>query len=168
MTDLKAYILHQLRETKRELLVAIEGLSEDDLISHEPGGHSPIAWIVQHCCVNVDFFIHRGITGKLCLDHEQRYLAWPLIEPQPGDDYPPLATLQDRWSRLLDASGAALEQLGVERLQEMSRSSRPPEPLVESCLRVINHENTHLRQIWCILGRRLLERKWPVQETWLA
>jgi hypothetical protein len=165
---LKDYILHQLREMKREMQAAIDGLSEEDLTSHEPGLRNPIAWIVQHCCVNVDFFIYRGITDEFCLEHEEKHLRWPLETPQPGDSYPPLDKLIERWTRLLDASVQALEALPEEQLQEPSRRSRPPEPLVESCLRVINHQNAHLRQIWCILGQRQVEGKWPTQDTWLA
>lgn len=168
MTTLKGYILHQLREMKREMLAAVEGLSEEDLTSHEPGGHSPIAWIVQHCCSNVDFFIHRGSTGQFFLQHDRRFLTWPLIDPKPGDEYPPPAELVERWSSLWDAATAALEALPEERLQQPSRSANPPEPLVESCLRVVNHSNAHLRQIWCILGRRRVDGKYPTQQTWLA
>jgi hypothetical protein len=149
------------------MLVAIEGISRDDLEYLEPE-HGPIAWIVQHCCANVDFFIHRGITGGFCLEHEHRFRAWPLIEPQPGDLYPPLPQLIERWTRLLYTSIQVFDGLSEERLQEPSRSSDPPEPLVESCLRVINHSNAHIRQIWCILGKRQAKGKWPVQETWLA
>ena len=168
MTTLKDYILHQLREIKREMLAAIEGLAEDDLAWLAAEDQGPIAWIVQHCCANVDFFIHKGITGQFCLEHEPRFLLWPLPPRRPDDAYPPRSELAERWSRLLDAGAAALESAGAERLQEPSASSRPPEPLVESCLRVVNHTNAHLRQLWCILGQRRVAGKWPVQETWLA
>ena len=165
---LKQYILHQLREIRREMLTALEGLSEEELVAHEPEGRSPIAWIVEHCCANVDFFLHRGITGRFCVEHDRRFLAWPIIEPQPGDSYPPPEELAARWTRVMDASLEALESLPEEGLQEPSKSSRPPEPLVESCLRVINHHSSHLRQIWCLLGWRRTATKWPEQGTWLA
>ena len=165
---LKEYILHQLRETQREMLAAIEGLDEDDLVWLGAPDEGPIAWIVQHCCVNVDFFIHKGITGEWCLEHEPRFRAWPLPDRLPGDVYPPLAELVERWTTLLDASAQALDSIPDERLEEPSRSSMPEEPLVESCLRVINHQNAHLRQIWCLLGKRGVAGKWPTQETWLA
>jgi len=168
MTTLKDYILHQLREARREMLKAIDGLSPEVMASHAPGGHSPIAWIVCHCLVNVDFFIHSGITGEFGLEHDDRFRRWPLIEPAPGDAFPPPAELTDRWSRLLDASCAAVESLPDDALQQPGKSANPPEPLVESCLRVINHTNAHLRQIWCILGRQRVDDRYPTQETWLA
>jgi len=125
MTTLKDYILHQLREIKREMLAAIEGLAEDDLAWLAAEDQGPIAWIVQHCCANVDFFIHKGITGQFCLEHEPRFLLWPLPPRRPDDAYPPRSELAERWSRLLDAGAAALESAGPERLQEPSATSRP-------------------------------------------
>lgn len=168
MTDLKQFIIHQLREIRREMLAALAGLSDEELVSHEPNLRNPVAWIVQHCCVNVDFFIHKGITGDFHLEHPRRMLGWPLSPPKPGDPYPPAAELADRWSRLLDASVKLLEGLTVEQLHQPSRCASNKEPLVESCLRVINHQNAHLRQLWCILGRRRRDDKWPKQERWLA
>ncbi len=171
MTGLKQLVLHQLHEIRREMLIAIDGLSEDDLVAHEPHGRSPIAWIVQHCCSNLDHFIVRAVTGKPALEHDRRFTTWPLIEPRPGDDYPPLPKLIERWTTVCDASIAAIESLPEEALQQPGPATSPehdPEPLVESCLRVINHQNSHLRQIWCIIGRRGINAKYPDQQTWLA
>jgi len=168
MKTLKDCLVHQLREMKREMLKAIQDLGPEDLTSHEPGDHSPIAWIVEHCCGNLDFFIHKGITGRFALEHEHRFLAWPIIEPRPGDAYRSLKELVDRWSQVCDASAAALGALPEQRLQESGKIANRTEPLVQSCLRVINHQNAHLRQIWCILGRRRIDSKYPDQETWLA
>ena len=169
MIHLKEYILHQVREIKREMLVAIEGLSQEDLTSHEPGAHSPIAWIVEHCVGNMDFFVCKGVTGKLVMEHERRF-GHPIIAPKPGAPYPSLDELKARWTKVLDACVAALEGVDEADLQRLSKAAKPSEsePLVESCLRVINHQNAHLRQIWCILGRRRVDHKFPTQETWLA
>jgi hypothetical protein len=164
---LKEYILHQLGEMRREMLTTIEGLSEEDLLSHEPGSHSPIAWIIQHCVSNVDHCIHMGITGRFLLDHDIRFRAWPLIEPKPGDEYPPLPEMIDRWKRVTDASIDLLRELPEERLQERSLEDES-ELLAESCLRCTNHQNAHLRQAWCILGRRRVDDRWPEQGAWLT
>ena len=163
---LKEYVLHQLREIKREMLAAIRDLSPDDLTSHQPCGHWPIAWIVQHCCGNVDGFLHRHLAGIAFLEHDRRFYSRPMIEPRPGDDYPDLATLIERWSTLMDAVVALFESMPSEKLQEQSEHAK--EPLVQSCLRVINHTNVHLRNIWCILGERRVDSKWAEQQTWLA
>ena len=163
---LREYILHQLREAKREMLVAIEGLASEDLTSHEPCGHWPIAWIVQHCCGNVDGFLHRAVTGQPVLEHEDRYRKRPLAEPQPGDTYPELSELAARWTTLWDAVLPLMETLDEEAFQ--SQPEHGVEPLVESCLRVINHTNVHLRNIWTILGERRVDDKFAEQQTWLA
>ena len=68
---------------------------------------------------------------------------------------------------MLDAAIAAFEAMPEARLQEPGHAPIQ-EPLVESCLRVINHQNVHLRNIWCILGERRVDEKWAEQQTWLA
>ena len=162
---LKAYILHQLREIKREVLVAVEDLSEEDMRSHEPCGHWPIAWILQHFCLNVDRFLYFSREGSLFLEHDERMLTRPRVDPQPGEPYPPLSDLTSKWSTVIDAAIGLIELDGDDDLQ-----TTPPhgkEPVVESCLRVINHTNAHLRAIWCILGERRVDAKFPDQQTWL-
>jgi hypothetical protein len=39
------YLLHQLREMKREILTAMQDVPKDDLFSFEPCDHWPIGWI---------------------------------------------------------------------------------------------------------------------------
>ena len=168
MMTLKQCICHQLREMKRELLKALDGLSAEDVTSHDPGGHSPVAWIVQHCCANVDFFIHKGVSGEFAVEHEQRYLSWPIVEPKAGDAYPSPAELAERWVTICDAGISAIKALTDQQLQEGGKSTDPPEPLIESCMRVVNHQNVHIRQIWQIRGLRALATTSPTQETWLA
>jgi DinB superfamily len=165
---LKQYVLHQLREMKREVLESVSGLAPEEWTSHEPGDHSPIAWILQHCCANTDFFIHCGLTGDMAIDHDVRVLSGPRTDPEPGDPYPSGEELCERWAKVCDASIAALEEGSEECLQKPSRSMENPEPLVESCLRVINHQNAHIRQIWCFRGLRGREDKYPQQQSWLA
>ena len=164
---LTEYVLHQMREMKREMLAAVDGLSDEDVRSHEPGDYNPISWMMQHCCVNVDFLIHKGLTGEFYLEHEQRFLDWPLDRPQPGDSYPPLAELIERWSTLADAAVAQLQTAPEGFMEKASLAVGPTETLAESCLRSINHQNAHLRQIWCIVGRKRIDQKWPTQEAWL-
>ena len=52
----REYLLHQLREMRRELLSSIEGLGREDVESFEPVGHWPIAWIAEHCTEVADAF----------------------------------------------------------------------------------------------------------------
>lgn len=55
---LKQVILHQLYEMQREMAAAIRGLSPEQLQTRLPGKNNHIAWIVQHCCANVDIWLH--------------------------------------------------------------------------------------------------------------
>jgi len=162
---LNKYILHQMAEAKREMVEAIKGLPSNVLSSHEPAGHWPIAWIVQHCCLNADFFLHHHMTGKFILEHEDRFKGWPLKEPKTEDQYPVAEKLIERWSTVWDGVMAEFSKLDEAKLSEKLHGR---EPLIDSCLRVINHANAHLRGIWCILGERRVDAKFPEQQTWLA
>lgn len=163
----KEYILHQLKEIKREMLNAINDLSKEDLVAFEPCGHWPIAWIVQHCCGIIDSYIYKHITGKAFLTHDVERIAYPFkIEPKPEDVYPELSVLLERWSTLLDASIEQIGSLSEETLND--KFFNHDEEIAVSCLRVINHTNAHLRNIWCILGERRVDTKWAEQSTWLA
>ena len=163
---LKEYILHQVGEARREMLAAVEDLSVDDLTSLEPVGHWPVAWIFQHCCQNVDRFLYAGIEGTNSLEQDRRFSGRPDREPGPGDKYPSLEELKERWAGLLDAVIRGLKKMPDDKLQETPAGGK--EPLVESFLRVINHTNAHLRAIWCIIGERGIDGKFPEQKTWLA
>ena len=165
---LKEYVLHQLREMKREMLESIDGMDAAALAFDDSASHSPAAWVVQHACANVDYFLHKGLTGRFAIDHEPRYLSRPLIGPEPGDEYPSPEELVDRWRSVCEAAIGALDNATEARLQEPTRVVQPEEALVESCLRVINHQNAHMRQIWCLRGLQGEKNKYPHQQTWLA
>ena len=58
----------------------------------------------------------------------------------------------------------------IEELNDLNEKGKydGKEPMNESCLRIINHQNSHLRQIWMIIGYlKLNETKWPKQGKWL-
>ena len=160
----KTYVLHQLREMKRELLTALEGLSEEDLTSHEPVGHWPVAWIAEHCTQVVDIFLIEPIHGSSFLEYEDQVGKWTDIEPKPGDSYPELADIEKRWSDACDWAIAQVDRSTDEELQ----ASPGHEPYIQSVLRVVNHTNSHLRSLWCILGERRVDAKWAVQQPFLA
>jgi len=163
--QLKEYIIHQMSEAKREMIEAVKDLPADAVSSMKPGGHWPIGWIVQHCCQNADFFLYEHMTGKSVLEHDERYRGWPLKEPKPEDIYPSSEKLIERWSAVWDAVIAEFRKLDESSISEKLHGR---EPLAESCLRVINHANSHLRAIWCLLGEQRVDSKYPEQQTWLA
>ena len=165
---LKKYILHQLREMQREMTVALRGLSPEQLHARPPGQKNHIAWIVQHCCINVDALLHRSTTGRFAISHTDRFLDWPTSPPGDGEQFPDANALLDRWTHVTEGGIAAIASLDEAQLLEPGQVFGE-EPIVQSCLRVINHQNAHLRQIWMVLGGlRLSGKRWPTQGTWLA
>lgn len=160
----KEYLLHQLREMRRELLTATEGLEADDLVSFEPVGHWPVAWITEHCTEVADRFLYRPLDGSYLLSYAPHVQNWPKQEPKHGDPYPSLEEMRDRWTRVCDAAIGLVETSTEGDLQR----SYGDEPYINSILRVINHTNSHLRSLWCILGERRVDHKWAEQQAFLA
>jgi hypothetical protein len=160
----KDYILHQLREMKRELLTATEDVPEEDLTSFEPVGHWPIAWITEHCTEIADKLLIASRTGSPLLSYEDQVENWTSREPQPGDPYPPLSEMQERWAQVCDEAVSYVESVEEERLQETAGSK----PFIDNILLAVNHTNSHLRSLWCILGERRVDHKWAQQQNYLA
>jgi len=163
MIELKDFIRYQLKEMKRELSDALAGLSSEDLESHEPAGHWPVAWIAEHCSDVADKFLYKPVKGELFLDHDPVIVNWPKAAPEPGYHYLSREEILRRWETVCDAIIGVLDGMSAEDLQE----SFGTEPYVESCLRFINHTNVHLRSLWCILGERRVDDKYPEQATHL-
>ncbi|MFW6312841.1 MAG: DinB family protein [Spirochaetota bacterium] len=158
------YVLHQLREMKRELLTAIEDLSAEDMFGFEPVGHWPIGWIAEHCTQVADAFLVAPVEGSQMLEYADQVQNWTTREPAPGDEYPVPAEIAERWSRVCDRIVSRVEEADETTLQE----SPGKEPYIQSILRVVNHTNSHLRSLWCILGERRVDEKWAVQQPFLA
>jgi len=161
---LKEYVLHQLREMKRELLISLKDVSADDMFSFEPVGHWPVGWIADHCTQVADAFLVAPLNGAQMLEYADQVQNWTTREPVPGDAYPPPAEIADRWSRVCDRIVAHVERTDESKLQE----SPGKEPYIQSILRVVNHTNSHLRSLWCILGERRVDDKWAEQQPFLA
>ncbi len=158
------YVLHQLKEMKRELLTAIEGLEGEDLTSFEPAGHWPVAWIAEHCTQVADWFLIQSVTGAMQLEYEEQVGNWTEREPREGDSYPPASEIASRWASVCDTITSYVEQATEAELQ----ASPGREPYIQSILRIINHTNSHLRSLWCILGERRVDSKWAEQQPFLA
>ena len=160
----KQYLLHQLSEMRRELLAALEGVSEEDLFSFEPCDHWPVGWIAEHCTQVADRFLWRSVKGESFHSYEEHVNRWTKIEPKPGDAYPAPAEIAIRWADLCDAVTGVVDGFSEQDLQK----SYGTETYVTSILRVVNHTNSHLRGLWCILGERRVDHKFAEQQTWLA
>lgn len=160
---MKEYILYQLKEAKRELTGSITGLSKKELISYSPSNHWPIAWIILHCLRNVDKWLINNITGEFVLKHDEIFDVWPPKKPEEDYEYPDLIELIKRVTIVFEKAIGCI--LGLKEEEFLNKFSTK-ETLIVSCLRIINHTNSHLRNIWYILGE-IKADKWPVQKTWI-
>lgn len=160
----KEYILHQLREMKRELLTATGEVTGEDLISFEPAGHWPVAWIAEHCTEVADKFLYRPVHDGYLLSYDAHVENWTKQEPKPGDSYPSLNEIHERWTKVCDAVVSYVESASDEEMQ----NTYGIEPYITSVLRIINHTNSHLRSLWCILGERRVDTKFAEQQSFLA
>ncbi len=162
---LKDFILCQLRELKREVLNTMTGISQQDLCKVSPFSPHPIGWLILHCMSVIDYTIVRHVTGQQLFHYPTKLSKYPIDPPIQDEEMPNLNTLRANWTGLLSHTIRCLIQLDDQKLSQ--QSSTGIEPLVQSCLRAINHTNTHLRGIWCILTHAVTDSRWPTQPTWM-
>ena len=160
----KEYVIHQLREMQRELLVALSDVPREDMVSFEPQGHWPVAWIVEHCTNIADIFLYAPIHRATLHEYTEHVRSWQKRSPQKDDEYPSTEAMKDRWATLCAAVLAFVEEASDDDLQRQYGR----EPYIQSILRVINHTNSHLRSLWCTLGARRVDHKWAEQGAFLA
>lgn len=166
MITLKEYILCQMREMKREMLTALSGLNQSDLAFTGPGNELPIGWVVQHCMCVIDTMLVYHISGKKLLRYPPGIDKYPIDPPPPNYAAPLVVDLENEWLNLMDHAIALLRSVDDEQLQ--SQSATGIEPLVESCLRSINHTNSHIRAIWCLIVQMGKTDRWPSQPSWMT
>ncbi len=161
----KDYILNQYYQGKHELLQAIDGLTDEQLRAM-PLDHWPIAWVVQHLCLAIDYFIIRGNTGEMMQGYDARFTHQPPEKPTPLDVFPRIEEMKKGWSELMDR---AIEIIGNLNDEEMDAPSKHENrmvgalPMAEIILLMEYHLNVHLRNIWTIIGLQGIETKWAEQ-----
>jgi hypothetical protein len=101
--------------------------------------------------------------AESCANRDPSFRVRPLPDPKHGDSYPSSEELVRLWSSVTDAAIAAFIQMPDDDLLKPSQSGRATEPFVESCLRVVHHQNSHLLQIWRILGSLQKDDRYPDQ-----
>jgi hypothetical protein len=111
-----------------------------------------------------DKFLWAPVKGRGFHSYADHVANWPKREPRPGDAYPSPTEIRARWSDLCDEIVTLVESFSEEDLQRTYGN----EPYINSILRVINHTNSHLRSLWCILGERRVDQKWAEQQSFLA
>jgi 3-methyladenine DNA glycosylase AlkD len=162
---LKSYIGCQFGELKREMLYVLTGLRQHDLRLKSKVSPHPVGWLVQHCMSVIDWAVVRHMTGTQFYSYPAGLSKYPMDAPSKSYTMPTPLELQNRWRALLEHLLMHLSALGEQELQETSATGI--EPLAESCLRAINHTNTHLRGIWSILTHYGRLCKWPTQPMWM-
>jgi hypothetical protein len=160
---LNEYVLKELADMKQTLITALEDLPEKDLVSMEPCGHWPIAWIAMHLSSGLDMFINYELTGKMTVEHEARMQAWPLVVPTPEDTWPSLETLLGNWNKVMDKAMENVAALGEDGMQKVGGHLSAygfNQPIIELIQMMVSHHHTHMRNLWCILGERRVDTKW--------
>ena len=163
----KQYILNQFWEMKYEMLQALAGLTSDEINSRGDCNHWPIGWIVSHCMIVLDNVINRHISGSYSYEHDENISKWPLVVPTKNRHFQDSLVFQEKWLNLINMTINNLTSISDADLQNTSSTGVDNEPLVESCLRAINHANAHLRNIWCFVGQMKIKTKWPEQGIWM-
>ena len=162
--NFKTYVTHQLCEMKRELLTTVDGLDQKTLASFGPVNHWPAAWIAEHCTQIADALLYRPIHGSQMHEYADQVQNWTSREPAPGDSYPPLSEIKTRWSDLCDWVIEHVKATDEASLQDASGDTA----YLENILLAVNHTNSHLRSLWCLLGQQRVDQKWAEQQSYLA
>lgn len=162
--EFKEYVTHQLCEMKRELLTAIDGLDDEALVSFGPVNHWPVAWIAEHCTQIADALLYKSVHGSQMHEYADQVQNWTSREPVPGDSYPSLGEIEKRWSELCDSVIEHVTATDAATLQDASTGKA----YLENVLLAVNHTNSHLRSLWCLLGQQRVDEKWAEQQSYLA
>jgi hypothetical protein len=162
--EFKTYVVHQLCEMKRELLNALEGLDKETLASFGPADHWPAAWIAEHCTQIADALLYKSVEETQMHEYADQVQNWTTREPVPGDSYPEPDEIKQRWSMLCDWIISHAEGMSPSQMQDASSGKA----YLENILLAVNHTNSHLRSLWCLLGQLQENEKWAEQQSYLA
>ncbi len=163
----KEIILFQLNEIRNEFADALADLTQDQLFKQHIEGRNPIGWIACHCLNNFNFFIHLCQTKTSILsDGINEKFGKYGHNPPKEDNIPPDFT---ELPKVVDEVFTTCIKL-IEVLDEDAFDNPAPywhhrnyETTAGNCVRVINHSNAHLRQIWMLRGAFGDKGHWPLQ-----
>ena len=161
-----------------EALTALEesfhDLTDEQAWARPCAERHTITTMVMHVHQNADVHTCQLQTGKLVLEHDDRFNIWrepPADQPPGQEGLPTVAEMLERHRALAAAAKAGLEAAseedllgvrmagGTDWVDEHGRNS------AEAYARVIWHTMAHVRQIWLIRGIMGLTDKdgWPEQ-----
>ena len=161
-----------------EALTALEecfyDLTDEQAWAHAVPGRHNITTLVMHVLENADVHACQYQTGKLVLEHEQRFNVWAQVEtdaPERKQDLPTVAEMRRRLQQVRDVAMSGLEGATESDLfgprcavdtpwwTEHHRTSG------SAYTRVTWHIMVHVRQIWAMRGAMgaIDEKGWPRQ-----
>ncbi len=161
-----------------EALTALEesfhDLTDEQVRARPCAERHAITTMVMHVHQNADVHTCQLQTGKLVLEHDERFDIWRRPEadrPDRQEGLPTVAEMLERHRALAAAAKAGLEAAtdadllgprmaaGTDWVDEHGRNS------ADAYARVIWHTMAHVRQIWLIRGIMGLTDKdgWPEQ-----
>jgi len=164
----KEILLFQLKEIRNEFADALADLNQEQLANKYIGDHNTIGWIACHCLNTFDFFIHSYLTTKSLMFENEEYMTFCVYASSPPNEdnpAPDFSGLNDAVNHIFSKCIDLIEALDEDALGK-------PAPYWEhedleftdgKCVRVINHSNAHLRQIWMLRGAFGDKDHWPVQ-----
>lgn len=160
-------LIFQLREIVNEFADALAGLTQEQWIARPLPGQNPIAWIACHCINNVHHFVYRPQTGRSLLGEGGPYAEYASYATKPprDADLPDFAGVPAALTAVFTAAITTIEHLDDAALDEPAPHwyGQFYETSAGNCLRVINHSNTHLRDIWMLHGAMGDREHFPIQ-----
>jgi hypothetical protein len=164
----KEILVLQMREIRNEFTDALADLTQEQLAKKHIGDHNPIGWIACHCLNNFNFFIHYCQTKSSILSDGGVYekLGAYGHEAPTEDNLPPdLSDLPDVVNKVFGVCIELIEALDEEDFDKPALywHHEHYESVAGNCVRVINHSNAHLRQIWMLRGAFGDNEHWPLQ-----
>ena len=155
----KEILVFQLREIRNEFADALADLTQEQLAKKHIGDHNSIGWIASHCLNNFNFFIHYPQTKSSILSEGGVY------EELGTYGYPDLSDLPDVVNKVFGVCIELIEALDEEDFDKSALywHHEHYESVAGNCVRVINHSNAHLRQIWMQRGAFGDNEHWPLQ-----
>ncbi len=164
----KDVLLFMLEEARNELANALEELTKEHLAQVAVAGQNPIGWIVCHLIGNVQRFLAEPLTEQPLLPGNPRlaeYTRYTAAPPSPANPPPDLssaiADLDDAYRAGIALIGALSENALDQPGPRWNRPRR--ETVAENCVRVINHANAHIREIWLLRWALGARATWPHQ-----
>lgn len=164
----KETLVFQLEELRNEFADALDDLTQEQLTATPHPALNPIGWIACHCMHNWDFFIHQCQTNTSLLTRDGVFgqLAEYGRDPSSALNPPPdLSSLPKVVHKIMTRCIDLIKAVDEQALSEAGPfwHHRQPESTSGNCVRIINHTNAHLRQIWMVRGYLGDETHWPVQ-----